>query len=204
MTTLPDLPGLRDRSGAEKRALVDMAGRLGANPDDIAYVIGFETGPYPFSPSARNPASGATGLIQFVKPTAEDLGTSLAELAAMTFIEQLFYVEKYFARFRGRLTSLESTYLAVFWPAAMTKADDFVIARQGAAGYEGDAYEQNPAFDRQGRGYFTRGDVVASIRSYAAVPRGRISVTGGFQLENAAIILLGAVAGLGAVWYSQR
>jgi hypothetical protein len=199
VTTLPDLAGLRDLSGGEKRAFVAMAGRLGANPDDIAYVVGFETGPAtPFSPAARNPASGCTGLIQFCRDTAIGLGTTLDELATMSFTEQLVYVERYFKRFQGRLTSLESTYLAVFWPAAMSKADDFVIAEQGTL-----AYSQNPAFDRQGRGYFTRGDVVAEIRAYAAVPRGRIDVPGGFSFDLGSIILLGAVAGAGVAWYSQ-
>jgi hypothetical protein len=199
MTTLPDLPGLRDLSGGEQRALVDMAGRLGANPDDIAYVIGFETGPRtPFSPAARNPASGCTGLIQFCREAAAGLGTTLDELAAMSFAEQLGYVERYFKPFQGRLSSLEATYLAVFWPAAMSKDDDFVIASQPSL-----AYEQNPSFDRQGRGYFTRGDVVAEIRAYAAVPRGRISVPGAWSLDLGSIILLGAVAGAGVAWYSQ-
>jgi hypothetical protein len=203
VTTLPDLPGLRDRSSGEKRALVAMANRLSASADDIAYVIGFETGPYPFSPAARNPQSGCTGLIQFCKESAAALGTTLDELAAMSFTEQLGYVEKYFARFRGRLDSLADVYLAVFWPNAVGRDDDFVIARQNAGGYEGLAYAQNVKFDRQGRGFYTRGDVVAEVQAYAAVPRGRIAV-GGFELENASIILLGAVAGLGVVWYSQK
>lgn len=203
MTTLPDLPGLRDRSAREQRALVSMSYRLGANPDNIAYVIGFETGARtPFSPAARNPSSGCTGLIQFCKEAAEALGTTLAELAKMSFIEQLGFVERYFAKYAGRLDALEPVYLAVFWPAAMAKADSFVIARQGADGYEGLAYEQNSHFDRQGLGYFTRGDVVQSIRAYASIPRGRISVGGG--VSNGAIILVGAVVGASAVWYSQR
>jgi hypothetical protein len=204
VTTLPDLPGLRDRSAREQRALVSMSYRLGANPDNISYVIGFETGPRtPFSPAARNPASRCTGLIQFCKEAAEALGTTLDELARMSFIEQLGYVERYFAKYSGRLDSLEAAYLAVFWPAAMSKGDSFVIARQGADDkYEALAYEQNSHFDRQGVGYFTRGDVVAQIRAYASIPRGRISVGGG--VGNGAIILLGAVAGAGAVWYSQR
>lgn len=183
-----------------------MAGRLGADPDDIAYVIGFETGPYPFSPAARNPQSGATGLIQFVEPTAKRLGFTLEELASMSFIEQLERaVEPYFEPSRGKLNSLADVYLAVFWPAAVGKSDDFVIAREGAPGYEGQAYDQNSKFDRQGKGWYTRGDVVAEVRAYAAVPRGRIPVSGGaFSLDNSAIIFLGAVAGLSAVWYSQK
>ncbi len=198
MTTLPDLPGLRDLSSGEQLALVDMAGRLGASPDDIAYVIGFETGPFPFSPAAQNPQSHCTGLIQFCKAAADSFGLTFDELAAMTFLEQLPYVEKYFARYKGRLTSLEDTYLAVFWPTAMGKDDSMVLARQGT-----DAYSQNALFDRQGRGFFDRGDVVATIRAYAAAHTGRIQVTGS-GLDLAGIILLGAVAGVGGAWYFQK
>lgn len=181
-----------------------MARRLGAEPDHVAYVVGFETGARdPFSPAARNPSSGCTGLIQFCDAAARKLGTSLAELARMSFIQQLGYVERYFAAYRGRLDSLEAVYLAVFWPDAMGRSDDFVIARQGDSGYAGLAYEQNAGFDREGKGFYTRGDVVRSIRSYAATPRARIDV-GGLELDAGAAILLGAVAGAGVVWYSLK
>lgn len=205
MTSLPDLPGLRDRSGGERRALVDMAHRLGADPDDVAFVIGYETGPRtPFSPAARNPSSGCTGLIQFCEPAAKRLGTTLAELAAMSFRGQLAYVERYFESYRGRLDSLADTYLAVFWPNAMGRSEEFVLAREGAGGYEGLAYEQNSGFDDDGKGYISRGDVVAQIRAYAATPRGRLEVGGGLELDSGSAILLGAVAGAGVVWYSLR
>lgn len=199
--SLPDLPGLRDLAPYERSAFVDMAERLGADPSDVAYVVGYETGARtPFSPAARNPLSGATGLIQFTKETAEGLGTSLAALARMSFVEQLEFVERYLARFRGRLTSLSDVYLAVFWPAAVGKPDSYVVARQDADGYEGLVYEQNKQFDRRGLGYYTRGDVVAEVREFAAAHSGRL----GGSLSAGASIAVGAVAGLSLVWYLQR
>jgi hypothetical protein len=48
-------------------------------------------------PKATNPQSFATGLIQFMpKTTAPNLGTSREKLLAMSDVEQLDYVDKYF------------------------------------------------------------------------------------------------------------
>lgn len=206
MTTLPNLPGLSRRSPDELAAVVAMAGRLHTDPDWVVDVMGFETGPStPFEPFARNPQSGFTGLIQFGPTAAAAQGTTLDELEAMSFIEQLPYVERYFRPFVGRLNSLEDTYLAVFWPAAMGKDDDYVVASQTSSDkYNALAYAQNSSFDRQGRGFFTRGDIVQSIRAYAARADGRITVPGASSFDVGATILLGAIAGAGVVWYLKN
>jgi hypothetical protein len=70
--------------------------------------MAFETGGT-FSPSQKNAAgSSVIGLIQFMSTTAKNLGTSTSELAKMTAVEQLNYVEKYLKQgeikqFRGCL-----------------------------------------------------------------------------------------------------
>jgi hypothetical protein len=55
--------------------------------------MAFETGET-FSPSIKNKASGATGLIQFMRSTAKGSGTTTAALAEMTAVDQLDFVEK--------------------------------------------------------------------------------------------------------------
>src|SRR5690606_7347779 len=80
------------------RGVEEMAGRLGTRPEYILAVMSFETGGS-FSPGVRNGVgSGATGLIQFMPTTARELGTSTDALARMSAVEQLEYVERYFAQ----------------------------------------------------------------------------------------------------------
>src|SRR5262245_26842119 len=87
--------------------VVQIAARIGVDPDFLMAVMAFESGGT-FSPSVLNAAgSGAVGLIQFMPMTAKMLGTSTAELALMTAEQQLDYVEKYFRSHRRKLETLE-------------------------------------------------------------------------------------------------
>jgi hypothetical protein len=98
-----------------------IAQRLGMVPDFIMAVMDLETGGT-FSPSIKNPLSTATGLIQFMAATANALGTTTANLAKMSAVDQLDYVERYFQgviKQHGPLQTLENTYLAVFYPVAI-------------------------------------------------------------------------------------
>lgn len=69
--------------------------------------MAFKTGET-FSPKERNKAgSNGTGLIQFMEATAKSvLGTSAKSLAAMSDIQQLDYVEKYFKYIHGHIRNL--------------------------------------------------------------------------------------------------
>src|SRR5215470_11415104 len=118
-----------------------IAARLGADPNFLLAVMAFESGGT-FSSSVKNKFTGATGLIQFMPRTATSLGTSLAALAQMTPEAQLDYVERYFQPYRGKLKTLEDTYMAVLWPAALGKPNDYVLFRQGTT-----AYTQNQGLD---------------------------------------------------------
>jgi hypothetical protein len=104
---------------------IKIAGDLGCDPNYLMASMAFETGET-FSPSVRNPQSGATGLIQFMPNTAKRLGTTTDALAAMSAVEQLDYVEKYFEGFRGMLHTLPDVYMAILCPAAVGKAESFV------------------------------------------------------------------------------
>lgn len=135
-----------------------IASRLKTQADWLMLVMHFETAGT-FSPSIQNPHTGATGLIQFMPSTASGLGTSTAALAGMDSLSQLDYVEAYFKPYRGRLDSLEDTYLAVFYPAAIGKPDSWEFPAKVAA--------VNAVFDRNKDGMITKGEVRETILSRA-------------------------------------
>ena len=104
-----------------------IAADIGIEPDWLMDIMAWETGES-FSPSIYNrTGSGAVGLIQFMPSTARALGTSSVALARMDAVEQLDYVHAYFSDYKNRLHNLSDTYMAVFWPAGIGKADTYVL-----------------------------------------------------------------------------
>jgi len=97
---------------------VTAAKTLGMDPWWLAAVISFES---QWVPDIKNPGSSATGLIQFVEPTARSLGTTTAAIADMSVRQQFRLIVRYFGRsFSGRSTypTLQSVAMQVFYPAA--------------------------------------------------------------------------------------
>lgn len=139
----------------------DICGRLSFDPNWLMAVMGFETG-YTFSPAARNPGSSATGLIQFIEPTAVGLGTTTSRLARMTAVKQLDYVEAYYSSFSGRIRNLGDSYLAVLWPAAVGRPDSYVMWERDSGPYQRE-YAANSGLDVNRNGVITRGEAVASV-----------------------------------------
>jgi hypothetical protein len=88
--------------------------------------MAFETGET-FSPCIKNPGSSATGLIQFMKKTAENLGTTTDKLCKMTAEEQLDYVEKYFLPYKGKIHSIADIYMVIFCPKGVGKEMSYVL-----------------------------------------------------------------------------
>jgi len=130
-----------------------IADSLNMNPDWLMYVMNNESAGT-FSPSVKNPGSTATGLIQFLSSTAAGLGTSTAALAKMSAIDQLDYVQKYFQKqiqAYGPINSVSDTYLAVFYPAAISWSDT-------NKKFSDTVYSGNKIFDYDGLGYLTKGD----------------------------------------------
>lgn len=179
--TIANVRGFAKTSEAFKRRTWEVAQGIQTSPDNLAAIMSFESGGT-FSPSIKNAAgSGAVGLIQFMPSTAKSLGTSTEALAAMTDVQQLDYVAKYFAWFgKGRLVTLEDTYCAVLWPAAIGKSNDFVLFSAGTK-----AYEQNRGFDVNKTGHVTKADVSRSIRKLYEAAEGRVPVdVGGAQVAT--------------------
>lgn len=106
--------------------LSDIARKLNIEPDWLMIVMYAESR---INPSAVNPITGATGLIQFMPSTATWLGTTTSLLKNMSNIQQLDYVLKYYQNLglTGKIKSVHDLYLGTFFPAALGKPDSWVI-----------------------------------------------------------------------------
>lgn len=136
--------------------------QLGVEPGDLMACMAWESG-RTFSPSVKNMAgSGATGLIQFMPSTAQALGTTTDELAAMTAEDQLNYVFKYFEPYKGRLHGLSDVYMAILYPRAVGQPDDFALFTSGIA------YRQNAGLDTNEDGRVTKAECAAKLYAIRA------------------------------------
>jgi hypothetical protein len=114
------------------KAVKKLALDINADYIDLLSVMMFETA-NTMDPSKVTTASGshATGLIQFVTKTAKNYGTTVTQLATMTRVQQMVYVEKYFKDkanmpYFGDPTPLDDIYMSVFCPRAYGKPLNFV------------------------------------------------------------------------------
>jgi len=225
-TSIIGVTGIETTTPAFRAALVRTAQAIGIDPDHLATVISFETGGS-FDPTETNPKSGAIGLIQFTSAAIvgpPSLGTTRAALAQMTAEQQLDYVRRYYAikNFApGHSHSLEDTYYAVIWPAAIGKAPGTILMQQGSTALcpgthktMDDCYNQNIGFDvpQNGvrKGYITASDIGQKIRAryQQGLARPRVAVVGGGLAVpggsgGAAIFVLALGAGA-AYLYSRR
>lgn len=109
--------------------VIDISNKLGIDPNWLMAVMDLETGGT-FRADITN-SLGYTGLIQFSETSAKALGTTTAKLRAMTAVQQLDYVYRYFLPHKAKLTTYIDTYLQVFFPVAVGKGDDFLIKANG-------------------------------------------------------------------------
>lgn len=139
-----------------------IADTLEISADDLMSCMAWESG-RSFSPSIKNMAgSGATGLIQFMPSTAKSLGTTTAALAKMTAEDQLNFVYKYFRPWKGKLKSLSDVYMAILWPKAVGKPDDYALFTGGVA------YRQNAGLDLNKDGKVTKAECSAKLYAMRA------------------------------------
>ncbi|MEM7372799.1 MAG: transglycosylase SLT domain-containing protein [Bacteroidota bacterium] len=105
--------------------------------------------------------SGATGLIQFMPSTAEELHTTTSALMAMSATQQLDYVYAYLSRVKARNGSYESLtdlYLAILYPKARKKDPCFTLYAQPSR-----AYQQNSGLDENKDGAVTVSDISSRL-----------------------------------------
>lgn len=148
--------------GPFKAKLKIICDELEIEANHLMAAMAFETAET-FSPAIKNAAgSGATGLIQFMPKTAEGLGTTTDALAAMSAVEQLDYVKKYFEPYKGKCKSLSDVYMAILWPAAVGKPEDHVLFDRAT---RPTTYEQNRGLDSDGDGQITKSEAAAKIQA---------------------------------------
>lgn len=153
--------GQRTPEQSFRTGVKEMAQRQGLDPNWYMASMAFETGGT-FNPAIKNSAgSGATGLIQFMPSTAVGLGTTTQALALMTRTEQLKYVEAYIKPYASRIQSLSDFYMAILWPLAVGKADDFVLWTKD--GQYATQYRQNNGLDKNGDGKITKAEAASRV-----------------------------------------
>ena len=137
--------------------------QLGIEPDWLMTVMYAESR---INPAAYNATSGASGLIQFMPSTAQWLGTTTAALRAMTNVEQLDYVYKYFKNLgvSGKMKSVYDLYLATFFPAALGKPNDWVMETSELSAYK--IASQNQIIDLNKDGKITVGEFRQYVAQY--------------------------------------
>jgi hypothetical protein len=147
-------------SGAFKQKTIRICDALKIPVDFLMSAMAFESGET-FSSNIKNAAgSGAVGLIQFMPGTARALGSTTDDLACMSPVQQLDYVDKYFAPRRGRLNSLEDVYMAILYPAAIGwKPSATLFASPGVT------YAQNVGLDANRDGRITVQEAAARVRA---------------------------------------
>ena len=201
MGSVANVKGIEKLSQSDLETLDTAAKEIGVQIDWLATVISFESG---FSPSIQNKSSKATGLIQVLPITASNIlklpkEEAIEKVKNMSFSEQLKKVViPYFSSYKGRMHSLDDTYLAVFYPAAIGKSSDTIIAVQGQP-----VYDQNSGFDKLGLGYITKSDITSRIRNQLNTANASILFSNGnsfFQILGGLI----ASAFMAGVWYNYN
>ena len=118
------------------------------------------------NPAARN-SIGAVGLIQFMPDTLAGEGYNVTpnQAAAMSALEQLALVRNFYRKWHARNKrpkTPEEVYLLTFYPAAVGRADNFVLGSEVSAARVAVVAQQNRGFDLDGNGQIT----IAEFKQY--------------------------------------
>ncbi len=138
---------------------------LDIDPDWLMAVMNSESG---LNHHAVNSNGGATGLIQFMPATAQALGTTTDALKNMSNVAQLDYVKKYFWPYRYKIKSFADLYMATFFPAALGKAENWIIQTAKLAATT--IAKANKIFDLDGNGILTVSEVREAFLKRVAEP----------------------------------
>lgn len=168
-------------------SIARVAKNIGVDPNHLAAVISFETGGT-FSPSAKNPNSSATGLIQFMKGSGgtkgKYYGMSRDQFSSLSFDDQMKYVEKYFkerdSRFKAgneKNNSVGDVYGAVTGYGYKKGTEAYRLNSVWDSNnnnvVEKGEMVQNPDFKRHQKGYFDNVSKGAT-QAQSAMPKNQI------------------------------
>ena len=180
--TLPQLPGLLMREGAEPgfcRALLKVIRETGSDGDRLAALMSEESG---FRPWARNPID-ATTLIQLLPKWARDIaGSTPDDLAKMSAIDQVRDPIRKVILVRSAEGRKDPAMAG--WGNSISAPDDTVIATAVAPfpklAPNAAFYEQNKVYDKNHDGKITTGEVRAEVydRLVAAAKLPRVGADG--------------------------
>ena len=116
-----------------------------------------------FDPAVVNRrGSRATGLIQFMPATAQDLGVSTAALGQMSAVDQMDYVYRYLSQVRdryGNYQSLTDLYLGILYPKARQQDYCFSLYAKPSL-----AYQRNRGLDENKDGRVSVSDIDQYLR----------------------------------------
>jgi len=196
---------VKTNQAAFQAKVIAMAKALNTDPDQHMFVMNFETGGT-FSPSITN-SIGATGLIQFMPDTAIWLGTTTAALRAMSNVEQLDWVYKFYTKvLNGQsLKSVADFYLATFYPLALSKPETFIIGSEKSLAYARLIVTSNPGLkDYNSDGYLTKAEYRRFITDWVKkqLPEAIANKLLGLAKENIGGVILTAAA-LGAITFGS-
>lgn len=158
------------------KAVEEMSGRLGIDPNKLMNVMAFESG---FRASAKNPGSSGSGLIQFMggkKGSAASLGTTVEELRGMSAIEQLKYVEAYFKQFKKMADTQEAVYTAVLAGKPVSDPNK-VLFRDIGRKSKDDPYYANRALDKDKSGTITAAEAASQAYKQGFLSGGQAVAT---------------------------
>lgn len=108
------------------------------------------------------------GLIGFLRSTLQDSrygGISLESLLNLSAIDQLYYVQLYFQNYRNKLKSFSDVSLAVFYPNAIGKKDDYILGSEVSDSYARKVGSTNSAYDLDHDGYVTLAEYKQYMKS---------------------------------------
>lgn len=137
----------------------EIAEKVGTLPEWLITMFSFETGGS-FSPAQNTANSSAVGLIQFVSATAQNLGTTTAELASMTAIQQLTYVEAYLIDQINQnkvLNTLEALYTAIISGSADSNVNKILFTSPSTT------YNNNEYLDINNDGIIRTGEAASYV-----------------------------------------
>ncbi len=167
-------PGITRTTAEFRNELVALGERLDIDPNAIAAVMSIESG---FKPAAKNPFAGAVGLIQFMPFLLRAWGTTPEAVEAMSAVEQLKLVERYY-RNASYDDDPGTLYMLTFMPAAAYLPDNYVLGakdstetRWGLSMHK--IYSQNFGLDLDKDGDIEVGEVKKLARDRYASAKAR-------------------------------